>query len=208
MPDKRRGLMFVLSSPSGAGKTTLSRRLLETESASHSLVMSVSVTTRTKRPGETHGQDYFFIEPAEYKRMAKAGELLEYAQVFDHHYGTPKKFVEEHLSRGVDVLFDIDWQGTRRLIQKSRDDVVSVFILPPSMEELERRLHARAQDSDEVVQRRMQKAADEISHWQEYDYVLVNDKLDATLEKIRSILHVERFKRGRQLWLKDFIAKL
>ncbi len=212
MPQLRRGLMFVLSSPSGAGKTTLSRRLLAQQQAIDgdcpTMAMSVSVTTRPMRPGEISGRDYFFVEHTECARMIEAEELLEHAQVFDHHYGTPKHFVSEQLERGIDVLFDIDWQGTRQLAAQARADLVSVFILPPSMAELERRLRTRAQDSEEIVQRRMSKARDEISHWQEYDYVLVNDDLDATLARINAILMVERTKRARQCWLEGFISAL
>lgn len=204
--------MFVLSSPSGAGKTTLSRRLLQRQTAGDistpSVVMSISVTTRKMRPGEVHGQHYFFIDQPQFERMTSGDELLEHARVFDYHYGTPKAFVDMHLSQGIDVLFDIDWQGTHQLKQKSRDDLVSIFILPPSLSELERRLRARAQDSEEVVQKRMSKARDEISHWQEYDYVLVNDDLDATLGKIEEILEVERMKRSRQRWLGEFVSSL
>lgn len=208
---KRRGLMFILSSPSGAGKTTLSRRLLDKykDAAAHeSIVMSVSVTTRLPRPGETNAKDYFFINHEKYLNMVAEGELLEYAQVFGHHYGTPLHFVKDHIGKGTDVLFDIDWQGTRQLTEKARDEVVSIFILPPSMEELERRLRARAQDSDEVIQKRMEKARAEISHWQEYDYVLVNQNLDETLEKIDSILRAERLKRVRQEGLSEFVDSL
>ncbi len=213
MYSRRRGLMLVLSSPSGAGKTTLSRRLLErdageVDAADPSIVMSVSVTTRPMRPGEVDGRDYFFISQPRYGQMVQNGELLEHARVFDHFYGTPADFVERHLSQGIDVLFDIDWQGTRQLGRASREDLVSIFILPPSMEELERRLKSRNQDSEEVVNKRMRKASDEISHWQEYDYVLVNDDLDVTLECIDSILDVERLKRTRQLWLEDFVRGL
>jgi guanylate kinase len=207
----RRGLMFILSSPSGAGKTTLSRRLLEKykDAAAHeTIVMSVSVTTRPPRPGEVDGRDYFFMDNAGYQRMVDYSELLEYAHVFEYHYGTPAAFVRDHISRGTDVLFDIDWQGTRQLSEKSRDDLVSIFILPPSMQELERRLKARAQDSDEVVQKRMEKATNEISHWQEYDYVLINQDLDQTLEKIDSILKAERLKRVRQEGLSEFVDSL
>jgi len=208
---KRRGLMFILSSPSGAGKTTLSRRLFERykSAAPHeTIVMSVSVTTRTKRPGEVHGKDYFFMNEPDYLQMVKNHELLEHAKVFENHYGTPAKFVQDHIRQGTDVLFDIDWQGTRQLAEKSRADLVSVFILPPSMQELERRLHTRAQDSHEVVQGRMSKAEAEISHWQEYDYVLINQDLDQTLEKIDTILKAERLKRVRQEGLPEFIGTL
>jgi len=208
---KRRGLMFILSSPSGAGKTTLSRRLLERYkgAAPHeTIVMSVSVTTRPPRPGEVDAKDYFFIDDAKYEKMVAAGELLEHARVFKHNYGTPAKFVRDNISRGTDVLFDIDWQGTQQLAGKSRDDLVSIFILPPSMDELERRLKARAQDSDEVVKTRMEKATAEISHWQEYDYVLINQNLDETLEKIDTILKAERLKRVRQEGFPEFVASL
>jgi guanylate kinase len=205
----RRGLMFVLSSPSGAGKTTLSRRLVERYVASQtSLVMSVSVTTRPPRPGEVDGKDYFFIERETFDRYVRDNALLEHAQVFDYCYGTPAKFVHEQMENGVDVLFDIDWQGTRQLAASSREDLVSIFILPPSMEELERRLKTRAQDSNEVVMLRMAKAAAEISHWGEYDYVLINTSIDETLDRIDTILKAERLKRRRQSGLTDFIRKL
>lgn len=197
--------MFVLSSPSGAGKTTLSRRLLQSETQ---VAMSVSVTTRSKRPGEIDGKDYYFIDDNQFAQMVTSGDLLEHAQVFDHQYGTPKKHVLDELNAGRDVLFDIDWQGTRQLAERCREDLVSVFILPPSLEELERRLKTRAQDSDETVAKRMAKAVDEISHWQEYDYVVVNTDLDKALEHIRRILYAERFKRWRQLDLDGFVAKL
>jgi guanylate kinase len=208
---KRRGLMFILSSPSGAGKTTLSRSLLARykDAPGHEAIrMSVSVTTRKPRPGEEHGKDYFFLSEDEYKNMVKNDELLEYAKVFEYHYGTPAHFVRGNMGAGTDVLFDIDWQGTQQLKAKNPHDLVSVFILPPSMIELERRLKARAQDSDAVVQKRMSKARDEISHWQEYDYVLINHDLDETLEKIDSILKAERLKRVRQDGLKGFIESL
>ena len=207
----RRGLMFILSSPSGAGKTTLSRSLLARykDAPKHeSIVMSVSVTTRKPRPGEVDGQDYFFVDDARYQQMVAANELLEHAQVFDYCYGTPGAFVEQHVASGTDVLFDIDWQGTRQLASKCRDDLVSIFILPPSMDELERRLRARAQDSDEVVQKRMGKARAEISHWAEYDYVLINQDIDQTLEKIDAILKAERLKRVRQVGMANFIKEL
>lgn len=208
---KRRGLLFILSSPSGAGKTTLSRQLLDrykNAAAHESIAMSVSVTTRPKRPGEEHGRDYFFVKPEEYQNMVASAELLEYAHVFEYHYGTPAKFVREKIQKGTDVLFDIDWQGTRQLAEKNRDDLVSIFILPPSMEELERRLKTRAQDSDETVKKRMSKAEAEISHWQEYDYVLINQDLTQTLEKIDTILKAERLKRVRQEGLSSFVKSL
>ncbi len=201
----RRGFMFVLSSPSGAGKTTLSRRLLGSHGG---LTMSVSVTTRPMRPGEIDKQDYYFIDKPAFDDMAAQGKLLEHADVFDHQYGTPAHLVEASLNDGIDVLFDIDWQGTRQLAQKRRDDLVSVFILPPSLDELERRLRARAQDSEAVVQKRMNKAAAEISHWQEYDYVVINNDLDQALSKIVHILEAERVKRIRQTNLPEFIEKL
>ena len=201
----RRGLMFVLSSPSGAGKTTMSRKLLAAEK---NVAMSVSVTTRPMRPGEVEGVDYYFIDEAEFQRLVAAGELLEHATVFDHHYGTPKTAVMQALESGRDVLFDIDWQGTRQLAQRCRDDLVSVFILPPTLEELERRLRSRAQDSDEVVRARMGKATQEISHWEEYDYVVINQDLDAAITHIQKILHAERFRRIRQLELGQFVRVL
>lgn len=201
----RRGLMFVLSSPSGAGKTTLSRQILKDQAG---ITMSVSVTTREKRPGETHGVDYYFHDKSAFDTMVKKDELLEYAEVFGNCYGTPKTYVEQHLSAGEDVLFDIDWQGTKQLKKRSPDDLVSVFILPPSIAELERRLHSRAQDSADVVQARMAKAISEISHWQEYDYVIVNQDLNLALEKITSILHAERLKRTRQEGLVDFVRTI
>ena len=201
----RRGFMFILSSPSGAGKTTLSRRLLGSHAG---LTMSVSVTTRAKRPGEIDGQDYYFIDEPKFNHMVESGELLEHATVFENKYGTPAALVESSLNQGVDVLFDIDWQGTRQLAEKRRDDLVSVFILPPSMSELERRLRARAQDSEEVVRKRMAKAAAEISHWEEYDYVVINNDLDVALSKIVHILEAERSKRIRQTNLPSIVATL
>lgn len=197
--------MFVLSSPSGAGKTTMSRRLLEEEKG---ITLSVSVTTRPMRPGEVHGKDYYFVDETKFHVMTTSGELLEHAEVFGHHYGTPKQHVMGALARGEDVLFDIDWQGTRQLAERCRDDLVSVFILPPSLQELERRLRARAQDTEEVVQHRMSKAAHEISHWEEYDYVVVNEDLNAALGSVRAILHGERLKRERQPYLANFIEVL
>ncbi len=202
---KRRGLMFVLSSPSGAGKTTLSRRLMQTDSA---IVMSVSATTRPKRRNEVDGSDYAFLSEEEFKRRAEASEFLEHANVFGHHYGTPKLPVMEALAAGRDVLFDIDWQGTQQLKQQARDDVVSVFVLPPSKAELERRLRERAQDAEEVVARRMAKANDEISHWAEYDYIIVNDDASRAQTQLESILAAERLKRTRQLGIPAFVSVL
>lgn len=202
---KRRGLMLVLSSPSGAGKTTLSRRMLELDSA---IALSISVTTRPMRPGEVDGKHYHFITPERFAQMVKSSELLEHATVFDNNYGTPRDLVEKSLKSGTDILFDIDWQGTHQLAQTSRADLVSIFILPPSMPELERRLRTRAQDSEEVVQKRMAKASAEISHWQEYDYVLVNDDVDATLTRVLAILQAERLKRTRQQALAAFVDGL
>ncbi len=201
----RRGLMLVLSSPSGAGKTTLSRMLLAADPA---IAMSVSATTRAPRKGEVEGQDYFFVSANQFHDMAKHGAFLEHATVFDNHYGTPKEPVMMALAKGHDVLFDIDWQGTQQLRQQAGDDLVSIFVLPPSHDELERRLRARAQDADDVVAARMARAGNEISHWAEYDYVVVNDTLEHALEKVRTILAAERMKRGRQTGIPAFVSKL
>jgi guanylate kinase len=201
----RRGLMFVLSSPSGAGKTTLSRLLLR---ADKHIELSVSVTTRPQRRGEVDGRDYHFIDAARFLAMVKAGELLEWAEVFGHRYGTPRRPVIEALKAGRDVLFDIDWQGTQQLRERARDDLVSVFILPPSVTELERRLHSRAQDSRMVIGERMSKASGEMSHWPEYDYVIVNSVKARAFAEIRAILAAERLKRERQIGLSDFVRTL
>jgi guanylate kinase len=203
--DERRGLMFVLSSPSGAGKTTLSRLLLQ---RLNDIRLSVSVTTRTPRAGEIDGVDYSFVSHATFDEMIEKGELLEYATVFNNSYGTPSSFVMQSLEQGTDVLFDIDWQGTKQLAQNCRPDLVSVFILPPSMQELERRLRSRASDSDEVVRFRMERAASEISHYNEYDYVVVNNDINVTLDNIISILQAERLKRVRQPNLANFVDRL
>ncbi|CAM5411253.1 Guanylate kinase OS=Afipia felis OX=1035 GN=gmk PE=3 SV=1 [Afipia felis] len=202
---ERRGLMFVLSSPSGAGKSTLSRLLID---RTPGLRMSVSVTTRAKRPGEIEGEHYYFIDKARFEQMVRAGELLEHAPVFDNHYGTPRAAVEQALSAGEDVLFDIDWQGTQQLREKARADVVSVFILPPSAQDLEKRLHTRAQDTDEVIRGRMDRASHELSHWAEYDYVVVNNDLDRAFSEVETILHAERLKRERQTGLSAFVREL
>jgi len=197
--------MLVLSSPSGAGKTTLSRRLLESDS---NIVMSVSATTRPRRPNEIEGRDYFFVAADAFECMVRNGEFFEHAIVFDHRYGTPKKPVLDALAQDRDVLFDIDWQGTQQLKERAREDVVSVFVLPPSHEELERRLSARAQDSEQVVAERMAKAASEISHWPEYDYVIINNDLDRAHAKIVSILEAERARRTRLVGVGEFVVKL
>jgi guanylate kinase len=201
----RRGLMLVLSSPSGAGKTTLSRMLLDRDTG---LEMSISVTTRPKRPGEVSGVDYHFIEPTEFNLQVNRRELLEWAKVFGHYYGTPRAPVEAALATGRDVLFDIDWQGTQQLEERAREDLVSIFILPPSTRELERRLRVRAQDSAEEVARRMAKAADEMSHWAEYDYIIVNRDLDRSLAQVQAILQAERLRRERQIGLHEFVKGL
>lgn len=202
---RRRGLMLVLSSPSGAGKTTISRRLLARDG---NLCMSISVTTRPKRPGETDGVDYYFIDEAAFRRKVERRELLEHAWVFGHHYGTPREAVEEALANGRDVLFDIDWQGTQQLVETARQDLVSVFVLPPSTQELERRLKARARDSAEEVARRMAKAADEMSHWAEYDYIIVNRDIEDSVRRVEAILVAERLRRDRQIGLNDFVRAL
>ena len=201
----RRGLMLVLSSPSGAGKTTLSRMLLK---ADRGVELSVSVTTRPRRPGEVDGRDYHFIDQPRFDAMVKSGKLLEWAEVFGHRYGTPRHPVEKALRSGRDVLFDIDWQGTQQLSEKARDDLVSVFILPPTVKELERRLQRRAQDSRDVIGSRMAKAAGEMSHWPEYDYVIVNRDKDEAFAEVRAILAAERLKRERQIGLSAFVRGL
>jgi guanylate kinase len=202
---KRRGLMLVLSSPSGAGKSTLSRWLLKSEP---NLTMSVSATTRPPRPGEQHGREYYFVGIGEFQRMAKAHEFLEHAEVFGNFYGTPKEPVMDALASGMDVLFDIDWQGAQQLRALAGEDMVSVFILPPSREELERRLRGRAEDPPEVIARRMAKADNEISRWPEYDYVVVNDDIETAQTKIAAILAAERLRRTRQPGLVSFVDTL
>ncbi len=202
---QRRGLLLVMSSPSGAGKTTLSRRLL---AADPMITMSVSVTTRPPRPGEVNGRDYHFITHEEFGRLRDRGDLLEYAEVFGNFYGTPKRPVLEALQAGRDVLFDIDWQGTQQLGAAMEDDLVRIFILPPSAEELRERLIGRAQDSASTVAKRMAKAADEISHWPEYDYVIVNEDINKASAEIEAILTAERLRRRRQLGLTAFVREL
>jgi len=201
----RRGLMFVLSSPSGAGKSTLAKKLLE---ADDNVSLSVSATTRPPRPSEVDGREYKFLPKEQFEQMADRGEFLEHAMVFGNHYGTPRAPVEAMLIQGKDVLFDVDWQGARALRAAEPQDVVGIFILPPSMAELERRLRARAEDSEEVIKSRMARSLNEISHWEEYDYVLVNTLLEQTLTQVKQILAAERLKRNRQLWLKLHVERL
>ena len=201
----RRGLMLILSSPSGAGKSTLSRALLKNDSG---IAMSVSATTRPMRPGEVEGEDYIFMDQEKFDAMAEDGEFLEHATVFENSYGTPKGPVEAALNEGRDVLFDVDWQGTQQLARNAGKDLVSVFILPPSVEELERRLHTRAQDSDEVVRKRMAKATSEMSHWAEYDYIIVNEDVEISVARIEAILAAERLRRERQPGLVDFVRDM
>jgi guanylate kinase len=202
---QRRGLMLVLSSPSGAGKTTLSRQLLDNDKK---IQLSVSCTTRARRPGEKDGVDYRFVDTATFSGMIQRSEFLEHARVFDHYYGTPRAPVEAALKSGRDVLFDIDWQGTQQLQEKGRDDLVTVFILPPSTRDLEKRLLTRAQDSPDIVARRMAKAADEMSHYAEYDYSIINRDIATSLMELKSILTAERLKRERQIGLSNFVKAL
>ena len=198
----RRGLMLVLSSPSGAGKSTIAKAVLARDAM---LTMSVSVTTRPPRPGEIDGNDYTFIDAATFAALAADGQLLEYATVFGNSYGSPRGPVERTLASGRDVLFDVDWQGTQQLRQNAGADLVSVFILPPSRGELERRLRARAQDPEEVVRRRMAKAADEMSHWAEYDYIVVNRDVERAVAAVVGILDAERLRRERQIGLAEYV---
>jgi guanylate kinase len=202
---ERRGLMFVLSSPSGAGKTTLTRLLIDRMPG---LQLSVSATTRPMRPGEVDGKDYLFVDKPRFEAMVKNDELLEWATVFDNRYGTPRAPVEAALSAGRDVLFDIDWQGTQQLREKARADVVSVFILPPSAYDLEKRLHTRAQDSDAVIRGRMSRATHEMSHWAEYDYIVINHDVEEAYGEVQSILKAERLKRERRTGLTSFVRGL
>ncbi|MCB2086783.1 MAG: guanylate kinase [Sphingomonadaceae bacterium] len=201
----RRGLMFILSSPSGAGKTTISHKLL---GADDDIRLSVSATTRPKRPGEVDGIDYHFVSDEKFDRMVEEDDFYEWAEVFGNKYGTPKGYIRKGLKQGEDFLFDIDWQGTQQLKQKDDQDVVTVFILPPSLTELRHRLETRAQDSEDVIDRRMDRARAEISHWAEYDYVVINDDVDECFVKVREILHAERMKRTRQTGLIPFVREL
>lgn len=206
LPDlERRGLMFILSSPSGAGKTTMSRMLL---TADEQVKLSVSATTRAKRPGEIDGVDYHFVTDAQFDAMIEKDDFYEWAPVFNYRYGTPKGYIRKGLKEGQDFLFDIDWQGTQQLYQKDQQDAVSVFILPPSLPELRRRLESRGQDSQSTIDDRMSRAQAEISHWAEYDYVVVNDDVDQCFVKVREILHAERRKRTRQTGLIPFVREL
>jgi guanylate kinase len=203
---KRRGLMLVLSSPSGAGKSSIARALIEEER--ERLFLSISVTTRSRRPSEVEGVHYYFIDTAKFGRMRDGGELLEWAEVHGNLYATPRDAVEKALANGLDVLFDIDWQGAAQLAEAMPDDIVSVFILPPTMTELHARLERRAEDRPEVIQRRLTNAREEISHWRDYHYVVVNEDLDRSVTAVRSILVAERHNRIRQVGLADFIAEL
>lgn len=202
---QRRGLMYVLSSPSGAGKSTIARAILERD---RRITMSVSATTRPKRPGEIEGKDYFFIDLTEFDLMVNRREFLEYAKVFDNYYGTPAAPVRAELEAGRDVLFDIDWQGTQQLAERAREDLVRVFILPPTMVELETRLKTRAQDSAAVVAKRMSKAADEMTHYAEYDYIIINRDVETSVAQALAILYAERLRRDRQVGLGEFVKGL
>ncbi len=201
----RRGLLLILSSPSGAGKTTMARRLLASDSQ---IRLSVSMTTRPARADEVEGRDYYFVDEATFKRASDAGELLEWAKVFDNFYGTPRGPVEDALANGLDLLFDIDWQGAQQIAETMAQDLVRVFVLPPSAKTLEERLHDRAQDSAKVMAARMARASDEVSHWAEYDYVIVNDDLEKSSAALQAILTAERHKRERQMGLPGFVRRL
>jgi guanylate kinase len=202
---QRRGLLIVLSSPSGAGKSTIARLLLESDPG---IGMSISATTRAPRAGEVEGVDYHFVDEAEFQRMVDAGEFAEWAYVFDHRYGSPKEPIKEALRKGLDTLFDIDWQGTQQLEYAFRTDLVRIFILPPSMAELDRRLHERGTDSQDAIDFRMRRAAAEIGHWAEYDYVLINDDVEKCTQSVRAIVAAERLRRERQPYLLNFVREL
>ncbi len=201
----RRGLMIVLSSPSGAGKTTLTRKLL---AENENMTMSVSATTRAPRGGEEEGKDYYFLSKTQFSDMVAEDDFLEHAKVFDNFYGTPRQPVEAALESGRDVIFDIDWQGAQQLAEAAANDLVKIFILPPNMQELESRLRSRAQDSDTVIAKRMSKAETEISHWPEYDYVIVNENIETAMDELRAIVAAERMQRRRQFWLSGFVKSL
>jgi len=205
LKQNRRGLMIVLSSPSGAGKTTLTRKLL---AENENITMSVSATTRASRPGEKDGKDYYFMTKTQFSDMVAEDDFLEHAKVFDNFYGTPRRPVETALENGRDVVFDIDWQGAQQLTEAAANDLVKVFILPPNMQELESRLRSRAQDSDSVIAKRMSKAETEISHWPEYDYVIVNENIETAMSELRAIVAAERMQRKRQFWLSGFVKTL
>lgn len=202
---RRRGLLLVLSSPSGAGKTTITRRLIARDP---SLSLSVSVTTRKPRPSEVSGRDYFFIDMTRFQEMVAKGELLEHATVFDHCYGTPRRPIEEALSEGRDVVTDIDWQGTQQLRETARADIVTIFVLPPDTEALSTRLRTRAEDSEEEIARRLAKSSEEMSHWAEYDYVVINDDLEECVATVQGILAAERLRRSRRVGLADFVNQV
>jgi len=202
---RRRGLLIVLSSPSGAGKTTISRMLLEADSQ---ITMSISATTRPQRPGEVNDRDYHFIDDDEFERWIQTDQFAEWAYVFDHRYGSPKEPIKEALKDGRDILFDIDWQGTQQLRGAFGTDLVRIFVLPPSMQELERRLRARGTDPEEVIESRMRRAASEIGHWGEYDYVLINEDMDHCLAEVQAIIDAERLRRDRRPYLFDFVRRL
>ena len=202
---QRRGLLIVLSSPSGAGKSTIARMLLE---ADKEVTISVSATTRPKRPGECDDVDYHFVSDSEFERMVENGDFAEWAYVFDHRYGSPKEPIKEALKIGHDILFDIDWQGTQQLRGAFGTDLVRIFVLPPSMQELERRLRSRGTDSEDVIESRMRRAASEIGHWGEYDYVLINEDMDECLREVRTIIEAERLRRDRRPYLFDFVRRL
>jgi guanylate kinase len=206
----RRGIMLVLSSPSGAGKTTLSRGLLEKENEEDpgKLELSISVTTRARRPSEIEGVHYRFVTKRQFEAMRDSGDLLEWAEVHGNYYGTPREPVEGALASGRDVLFDIDWQGTRQLVENMRDDVVTVFVLPPSADELKARLERRAEDSKDIIAQRLRNAIEEISHWREYDYILVNRDLDKSFARVRAILTAERLKRVKMIDIENFADRL
>lgn len=205
---KRRGLMYVLSSPSGAGKTTITRELLK---QNDDLEISISATTRQRRAGEVHAQDYYFVSPEEFRDMIDSGQMLEHAKVFDNYYGTPRDPVEKALANGKDVIFDIDWQGTQQLSEIARNDLVTVFILPPSKQELEKRLRNRSRDTNESereIRSRMEKASDEMTHYLEYDYVIINENIDLSIAQAQLILDAERLKRHHKIGLSDFVRRL